>query len=208
MALQRGWVAGWRCPSPLPCLLGMASSRCVGHSTLTRDPGCRPLSGRRLCVWHSDVRALCRPARLARLPLRRGVGRAERHTAAGQARHHGVTRCILCHARRRRAPQPRPPAAPRCAVAHCTHAHVGCSHPTTSPRRAAGSQVFEAVALSRRRPPVPPSMPRPLGLLMQHCWAHEPGDRPDFDTVLKILKALHAVAAGGEDDTATDDTRG
>lgn len=57
------------------------------------------------------------------------------------------------------------------------------------------AQVFEAVARAGRRPPVPPSMPRALVLLMQHCWAEEPGDRPAFATVHGILIKLLAAEA-------------
>lgn len=53
------------------------------------------------------------------------------------------------------------------------------------------SQVFEAVALGGRRPPVPASMPQSLALLMQRCWAEDPDERPHFGTVLDVLRLIH-----------------
>lgn len=59
-------------------------------------------------------------------------------------------------------------------------------------------QMTRRVAVANERPPVPRDMPAEYATVMQHCWASDPSNRPDFATLLPViqqLKAAHPVPA-------------
>eukprot|EP00775_Hariotina_reticulata_P003313 gene3313-3589_t len=48
-------------------------------------------------------------------------------------------------------------------------------------------QFFETVVLRNLRPMIPQGMPADYQLLMEHCWATDPQDRPTVDRLLEFL---------------------
>ncbi|WIA34787.1 hypothetical protein OEZ86_013090 [Tetradesmus obliquus] len=51
-------------------------------------------------------------------------------------------------------------------------------------------QFYNAIVVQGARAPVPPDMPSDYALLMQRCWAAEPGERPGISNVLQCLDAM------------------
>ncbi|WIA14609.1 hypothetical protein OEZ85_003117 [Tetradesmus obliquus] len=51
-------------------------------------------------------------------------------------------------------------------------------------------QFYNAIVVQGARPPVPPDMPSDYALLMQSCWAAEPGERPGISRVLQCLDSM------------------
>eukprot|EP00878_Enallax_costatus_P018623 GHUV01019614.1.p1 GENE.GHUV01019614.1~~GHUV01019614.1.p1 ORF type:complete len:911 (+),score=211.03 GHUV01019614.1:148-2880(+) len=51
-------------------------------------------------------------------------------------------------------------------------------------------QFFETVVLRNLRPMIPAGMPADYQLLMEHCWATDPADRPSIDRVLECLRYM------------------
>eukprot|EP00878_Enallax_costatus_P043713 GHUV01051772.1.p1 GENE.GHUV01051772.1~~GHUV01051772.1.p1 ORF type:complete len:370 (-),score=77.77 GHUV01051772.1:1193-2194(-) len=48
-------------------------------------------------------------------------------------------------------------------------------------------QFFESIVLNNVRPPLPPAMPADYLLLMDHCWAADPADRP---TAVRLIQCI------------------
>uniref|UniRef100_A0A383WIW4 Protein kinase domain-containing protein n=1 Tax=Tetradesmus obliquus TaxID=3088 RepID=A0A383WIW4_TETOB len=51
-------------------------------------------------------------------------------------------------------------------------------------------QFYNAIVVQGARPPVPPDMPSDYALLMQRCWAAEPGERPGISNLLQCLDPM------------------
>jgi hypothetical protein len=51
-------------------------------------------------------------------------------------------------------------------------------------------QIVMAVAVSRRRLPIPMHCPAPLSELIWDCWQHDAAARPSFADILSRLRAL------------------
>lgn len=47
----------------------------------------------------------------------------------------------------------------------------------------ATEDILPAVCTHGHRPPYPPACPSALWALIQHCWQHDPRQRPTFDEV-------------------------
>jgi serine/threonine protein kinase len=56
---------------------------------------------------------------------------------------------------------------------------------TLSPR-----QIQFIVCVECGRPEIPDFLPESVRVLIAHCWAHEPGDRPTFDEIVDRLKEM------------------
>lgn len=64
-------------------------------------------------------------------------------------------------------------------------------------------QFFETVVLRGLRPEVPGHMPDDYQLLMERCWASEPGDRPTVTLLLECLELMIGEAPPGLDTCLT-----